>query len=332
MPSKANDSRFHGLVLVDKPSGITSHDVVDEVRRVFGTRRVGHTGTLDPIADGLLVLMIGEATKLAEYLQRCEKSYEGVLKLGVVSDTFDTESELRPGPSPRMPKLEVLQELADAFTGEIEQVPPAHSAKKHQGKKLYEYARAGEKVEVEPRRVNVMDFELFDQEGDEVGFAIDCSSGTYVRSLVNELGQRAGCGAVMKELRRTRAGAFDVDDAVTIEDLQARQVDEASLREVLIPMRVAVPEFPALWLMPEAEQWLRRGQPVPSSLVEFGDHPRPRRGQMVMLCRPMGEAVALGRTDVAPMSPPPRSLAGAPAPWFQPVKLFETDSNEDGDA
>lgn len=331
MPQVSPAKEPAGLLLVDKPVGVTSHDVVDAVRRIYKMRRVGHAGTLDPIAQGLLVLMLGEATKLAEYLQGADKHYEGAAKLGVESDTYDCTGNVVPGPGGPIPALEDLQEIADELTGTIDQIPPRFSAKKVAGRRLYDYARAGEEVAVDARRIEVRDFELYELEGDTVEFGVECSSGTYVRSLVHDLGKRAGCGAVLTVLRRMVVGSFDVDDAHTLESLEARQSDPAALRELLIPIRRAVPTFPALHLAAGAEAWLRRGQAIPANMVELGDHRTPARGSHVILCRVMGEAVGIARVDAAPLSPPPKAFAGAIGPWYQPIKLFEIDDDAAAD-
>ncbi|MDX2176823.1 MAG: tRNA pseudouridine(55) synthase TruB [Candidatus Sumerlaeia bacterium] len=321
-------SSFNGIFLVDKPAGMTSHDVVDELRQLCRTRRVGHAGTLDPIADGLLILMAGEATKLSEYLQSTDKQYEGAMRLGFVSDTYDSDGNVQPGPGGRIPSLEALQEIADDLTGTVKQVPPPFSAKKVAGKKLYEYARAGKLVEVEAREVEVHDFELMEMEGDTLEFGVECSSGTYVRGLVHELGQRAGCGAVLTALRRTVVGPFDVENAHTLHDLRAHADNLEALHNCIIPMRDALPQFPAGFLTPGAEHWLRHGQAVPLQLVEVAAGERLQRGGLVVLCRVMGDAVALARLDPAPLSPPPKALAGHAGPWLQPIKLFDTAEAE----
>lgn len=316
-------SNFHGVLLVDKPAGITSHDVVDRVRKIFGTRRVGHAGTLDPGATGLLVLLLGEATKISEYLMSCDKSYEGTLRFGYVSDTYDKDGEVVPGPGGPIPtSIEEIQEFASEFIGTIDQVPPAYSAKKIAGKKLYEYAREGNVPEVEPRSITVHDFEILTCSGDLVEFGVDCSSGTYVRTLVHDMGQDIGCGAVLVELRRTDVGPFGIEDARTLETLEGIE-EEAELAATLVPIRRALPQMMTMYLLPTAEQWIRRGQCIPHSLVQADDDRRPSRGSRVVLCRINGESVAIARVDPAPISPPPRALMNAVAPWYQPIKQFE---------
>ncbi len=319
-------SEFHGVLLVDKPAGITSHDVVDRVRRIYATRRVGHCGTLDPQATGLLALLLGEATRISENLVGLDKSYEGTMRLGCTSDTYDAQGEIVPTEQPwDPPTLQQIQEAATEFTGEIEQLPPPYSAKKVAGKKLYEYARKGETPEVEPREIRVDDFEILEiAPENHAVFGVDCSTGTYVRTLVHDLGRQLGCGAILTELRRTDLGHFHIEDAHTLEALAALET-KAELRRAVIPIRRALPHVPTVWLLPNAEPWVRRGQAIPHNLVQTEDDAIPTRGSMVLLCRLDGLEVALARVDPAPLSPPPKALRPAMAPWYQPLKQFSID-------
>lgn len=325
-------SEFHGILLVDKPAGITSHDVVDRVRRIYGTRRVGHCGTLDPQATGLLVLLLGEATRISEHLMGLDKSYEGTLRLGFTSETYDAESELVPHEGDWTPPAkDQLQEAANRLTGEIDQVPPVYSAKKVGGRKLYEYARKGERPEIEARAVRVDDYEILEtKEDNQAVFAIDCSSGTYVRCLVHDLGQDLGCGAILTELRRVDFGPFRIEDGHKLEELQDIPT-KGQLRATITPIRHALPQFPCIYLLPGAEGWVRRGQAVPHNLVHTEEDGLPGRGSSVLLCRVNGQEVALARVDPAPLSPPPKALSPAMAPWYQPVKQFAIDPPEDAD-
>lgn len=321
---------YDGILLVDKPAGITSHDVVARIRQIYQTRSVGHTGTLDPQATGLLVLLLGEATKISEYLIRCDKSYEGTMRFGEVSDTYDTDGDVKPGPGGPLPQaVEEIQEAAGEFTGDIEQVPPPFSAKKVKGKKLYQYAREGKTPDtpVEPRPIRVDEFEILNYHNGISEFGVDCGPGTYIRSLVHDLGQAIGCGAVLTELRRTDVGDFGIEQAHLLEYLKEMPPEE--LRKTLLPIRAAVP-LPVLYLAPGAEVWIRRGQTIPSSLLHSQDDSfSPKVGGQVCLARPNGEVVAIARIDAAPASPPPKALTSTTPPWFHPVKQFLIKEDEE---
>ncbi|HJP67245.1 MAG TPA: tRNA pseudouridine(55) synthase TruB [Actinomycetota bacterium] len=228
-----------GVLLIDKPSGITSHDVVYRVRRALGVKKVGHAGTLDPLATGLLVLGVGRATRLLRFLGDMPKTYEGSGVLGVETNTLDAEGEVtREGPvDVTEPQL---KEALDAFVGEIEQVPPAYSAVKIGGERLYKSARKGEDVEAPPRRVTVHRFDLVAFEPPRLDFVVQCSSGTYVRSLVADVGTALGTGAHLAALRRTVIGPFRVQDATSPDHPGP-----------LLPLDRAVAHLPQFELHPE---------------------------------------------------------------------------------
>ena len=206
-----------GLLLVDKPSGVTSHDVVDRVRRATGVRKVGHAGTLDPMATGLLVLGVGRATRLLRFLGDLEKWYEGTARLGEVTDTLDADGEIV-RTSPVDVDEESLRDAMAAFRGDILQKPPAYSAVKVGGRRMYAAARKGETLEAELRPVHIDVFDLLRFDGRDADFRVACSSGTYVRSLVADVGEKLGCGAHLVRLVRTRIGPFDLGDARPPED------------------------------------------------------------------------------------------------------------------
>lgn len=201
-----------GLLLIDKPAGITSHDAIDAVRQALGTRKVGHAGTLDPSATGLLLIGVGRATRLLRFLLNLPKIYEGTGMLGVETTTLDAEGEVTRRAEVRVSEQD-LQAAMDRFVGDIEQVPPAYSAVKVGGRKLYEAARQGRAVEARPRRVHVEAFDLLRLEGALFDFRVRCSSGTYIRSLVADVGRRLECGAHLVALRRTAIGPHRVEDA-----------------------------------------------------------------------------------------------------------------------
>ena len=206
-----------GLLLVDKPAGITSHDVVDRVRRAIGIRRIGHAGTLDPMATGLLVLGVGRATRLLRFLGDLEKEYEGTARLGETTDTLDADGTVTGSAPVRLDEVAVRDAMA-AFVGDLLQRPPAYSAVKVGGRRLYAAARKGENIEAEPRPIRVDAFELLGFDGRDARFRVVCSSGTYVRVLVADLGEKLGCGAHLARLVRTRIGPFDVREARTPDD------------------------------------------------------------------------------------------------------------------
>lgn len=228
---------------VDKPEGPTSHDVVGRVRRALGRRRVGHTGTLDPFASGLLLLCVGRATRLAEYLSDLDKTYEAVARLGQTTDTLDRDGELveeRQGVD-QLSRRDVEATLA-RLVGTLEQVPPAYSAKKVGGEAAHRRVRRGEHVELAPATVTVHEIELSSFEPPRVGFRVRCSSGTYVRALARDLGEMLGVGAHLVALRRTAIGAFDVRGAVSAERLD----DEAALARALVDPLDALAHLPRL--------------------------------------------------------------------------------------
>jgi len=208
------------LLLVDKPSGWTSFDVVAKTRGILRVKKVGHTGTLDPMATGLLVLCLGRATKLADMIQAGEKEYTGTIHFGATTPTDDAESEENEQfPIEHLTGENILKG-AECFLGELLQAPPMYSARKKDGQRLYKIARRGETVEVAPRAITVARFDITDIDLPDARFRIVCSKGTYIRSLARDLGRQLGTGAYLTELRRTRSGSFNVDNAVTIDDLQ----------------------------------------------------------------------------------------------------------------
>ncbi len=223
-----------GILPVDKPSDWTSHDVCHFVRKRFRIEKVGHAGTLDPMATGLVVLLLGRATKQSNTFSGHDKTYEGVFRLGVKTDSQDrTGKILAEGDASRV-TLEDVKLAALAFTGEIMQTPPMVSAVKHQGVRLYKLARQGKEVDREARPVTVHEFLIRDKQGDRVHFFMRVSKGTYVRTIVHEIGENLGCFAVLDDLRRTQSGPFEIKQAVTIDEL--KQMTPEALRERILPL------------------------------------------------------------------------------------------------
>jgi len=229
-----------GVLIVDKAAGWTSHDVVGKVRSIFRTKRVGHAGTLDPLATGVLVILIGKATKASQYLMSRDKTYEGVLRLGQVTNTQDSDGEIMEN-NPVPPELDAAAIAAAMrkMEGDQYQTPPMFSAKKVDGVPLYKLARKGQEVVREPRFIHVEKFELLSYTPPDAAFRVACSKGTYVRALANDLGRALGPGAHLTALRRTAAGDHKIEQASTLDELAA--LPPAELRKKLIPLWQAVP-------------------------------------------------------------------------------------------
>tara|TARA_B110000037_G_scaffold187068_1_gene217426 strand:+ start:379 stop:1101 length:723 start_codon:yes stop_codon:yes gene_type:complete len=229
-----------GVLLIDKPSGMTSHDVVDKVRRKLKMKRIGHAGTLDPAATGLLIILVGKATKLSQYLMSLGKVYSGTIKLGETTNTQDADGEvMMTRPVPELDEAKV-KEFLDSFIGDQYQIPPMFSAIKINGQPLYKMARQGKEVEREPRFIRVSSYELTRFEAPEVDFVMKCTKGTYVRTLAHDLGEKIGCGGHLCALRRDASDQFDVKNAVTLEAFQEMEFSE--IDEILIPAHEALPK------------------------------------------------------------------------------------------
>lgn len=263
--------KMNGLLVLDKSAGMTSHDVVAIVRRATGERSVGHLGTLDPIATGVLPLLLGRYTRLAQFFGQAEKSYEGTIRFGFATDSFDVDGEAESEPTALTKTLDELRELAKGFHGAIEQVPPIFSAKKIGGVPAHKLARAGKDVPVKPASIFIHSFELTGLDGDTASFAMTISAGGYVRSVAHELGQLASCGAHLASLRRTRAGAFSLAQAVTVDQLKALAGDEAAIEALLPHPRSLLMEMPSVTVDGQAAGRLRNGMQV--NLPEFSNAP-----------------------------------------------------------
>ena len=274
--------QMDGILIIDKPEGFTSHDVVARLRRILKTKRIGHTGTLDPFATGVLVMLVGKATRLAQFLDKDKKEYEAVVRFGFATDTGDRTGELRITNYELrdFSQAELETVLAD-FRGEIEQTPPMYSAKKIAGKKLYELARQG--IEVERKAVKITNYELritnyetpvTDDSGlrtQDFGLKVVCSAGTYIRTLAEDIGAKLGIGAHLAELRRTKAGKFDLAKAVTIEELEIL-VSENRLTEVSVSMNEAVSHLPQMILNAAEIKDTLHGKKLNCGDAEFADN------------------------------------------------------------
>lgn len=252
-----------GVLLLDKPVGLTSNAALQTVKRLYQAAKAGHTGSLDPLASGLLPICLGEATKMSGFLLNADKSYQFTCRLGIVTTTGDAEGEVtatRPvGPFSREQVVSALQR----FTGVIEQIPPMYSALKRQGQPLYKLARQGIEVEREPRQVTIHELRLLRLEGEELECMMRCSKGTYVRTLAVDLGEALGCGAHISVLRRTAVEPYDASRMMTLDALRERaEQGLAALDEVLLPLDSAVMQWPAVRVRGDAAFYLRQGQPV----------------------------------------------------------------------
>jgi tRNA pseudouridine55 synthase len=268
---------MNGLLVLDKPSGVTSHDVVAIVRRATGEKSIGHLGTLDPMATGVLPLLLGKYTRLAQFFGQAEKHYTGHIRFGFATDSFDAEGIPEGNVRPLTLSLEQLQALGQRFNGEIDQLPPIFSAKKINGVAAHKLARAGAEVAVKPVRITIHNFALTSLDGDTAAFTMAVSAGGYVRSVAHELGQLAGCGAHLSSLRRTRAGVFVLEQAITLDQLKSASIAELQALlphpRTLLPdgMQVNLPDFsqaPLLKIFTTPTDLLAIGRRIAGTLVQ----------------------------------------------------------------
>ena len=264
MARRRNRGRnVNGILLLDKPLGVTSNAALQQVKRLYRAAKAGHTGNLDPLATGLLPICFGEATKISSFLLDSDKRYVGTIKLGVITRTADAEGEvLETRPVGDYSEAQI-REVLDRFTGEIEQVPPMHSAVKVNGTPLYKLAHKGLEIERKPRTVTIYSIALLRHEGDELEIEIHCSKGTYVRTLAEEIGEALGCGGHLSALRRTASGPFTLDEAVTMEQIEAAAEEgNAALDALLLPIERALDDWPAVNLTDNSAYYVQQGQPV----------------------------------------------------------------------
>ena len=287
--AEADDvTNLDGAIIVDKPEGWTSHDVVNKVRRITGTKRIGHLGTLDPIATGVLPLVIGRATRLAQFYTRNDKIYEGVVRFGWSTNTYDRAGE------PLGAKREVivdgdeLERAMEKFRGEFAQTPPPVSAKKVEGRRAYELARKSVVVELEPVTIQVYELTLLELNGADARMRAHCSGGTYMRSIAHDLGQALGCGAHLHELRRLASGEFEIEKARTPAQLETLAADERLL-DALVPAVTMLPGIPSVYVDDVTAAQIRNGRNFPAS--PFRSQPASRYVKAVTR---LGELVAIG--------------------------------------
>ncbi|MGI4755720.1 MAG: tRNA pseudouridine(55) synthase TruB [Janthinobacterium lividum] len=291
---------MNGLLVFDKPPGLTSHDVVSLVRRATGERSVGHLGTLDPMATGVLPLLLGKWTRLAQFFNAAEKQYEGTIRFGWATDTYDAEGQPAGEPRPLEASLEDLRAMSAVFHGTIDQVPPIFSAKKIGGVPAYKLARAGKDVPVKPARITIHNFALTGLDEETAGFTMHVSAGGYVRSVAHELGALAGCGAHLASLRRVQAGPFGINQAVNREQL-IEAANAGTVESLLLHPRSVLGEMPAVLADEQAQARLRNGMAV--NLPEFSQAP------LVRIFAGQRELLGVGRRIAGTLIQPHVNLA-----------------------
>jgi tRNA pseudouridine55 synthase len=258
MARQPQPAPFDGALVVNKPQGKTSHDIVDAVRHLAGFRQIGHLGTLDPLATGVLVLLLGKATRLVRFYASRRKRYSAGFRFGFATNTYDSEGVPQgPDTAPALDR-ELLERLAAQSLGRIVQMPPVFSAKKVHGRPAYELARKNQAVELKPVTVELFEFRLMEIEGPLARFSIECSSGTYIRSLAHDMGQKLGCGAHLAEICRTAVGEFSLDQATAVEEL-AQAARQGKLQSCLIPLENLLPDYPRANVLPVLEKKVRHG-------------------------------------------------------------------------
>lgn len=283
---KENKNLMSGVIVIDKPIGMTSHDVVQIVRKGTNIRRAGHTGTLDPRASGVLVVLVGPAVRLSEYVSASDKRYQAVIQLGTTTDTYDADGRVLSTTSVDISEKQ-FDDVLQSFVGQIEQVPPPYSSVKVKGRHAYDMARNGEEVDLEPRTINVYNLDLLEWAPPEAVIDVYCSSGTYVRSLAHDLGEKLGCGAHLIGLRRTKSGRFTLRDAVPLRKLR-EAFENDTWQNFIIPAAEALSDWPAVELTMEQLDIVRHGRRIPAE---------PGVGPMARAISEEGELIGLLELD-----------------------------------
>jgi tRNA pseudouridine55 synthase len=320
MPRQPQPARYDGALVIDKPQGKTSHDVVDAVRHLAGMRQIGHLGTLDPLATGVLVLVLGRATRLVQFYNGRRKRYTAAFRFGFATDSYDSDGAALGPDTPATLDAATLEKFAAERIGRFAQVPPAFSAKKIHGRPAYEFARKKEAVELKSVEVDLYEFRLTGIEGNVARFVIECSSGTYIRSLAHEMGEKVGCGAHLAEIKRTAVGEFSIEQAIRLEELAEAQAS-GKFAGCLIPLEALLPNFPRVDVLPVIEKRVRHGSKFNISVSQL----LPGRADL-----PPGATAALDGGEPKP----PRlrvfgqqkliAIAEAVVPrTYQPIVVFE---------
>jgi tRNA pseudouridine55 synthase len=320
MPRQPQPLPYDGALVIDKPPGKTSHDVVDAVRHLAGMRQIGHLGTLDPLATGVLVLLLGRATRLVQFYSGRRKRYTAAFRFGFATDSYDSDGEAQGPDTPVSLDAAGLEKFAAERIGRFAQMPPAFSAKKIHVRPAYEFARRKEAVELKSVEVELYEFRLTGIEGSVARFLIECSSGTYIRSLAHEMGEKLGCGAHLCEIKRTAVGEFSIEQAIQLEELADAQAS-GKFAGCLIPLEALLPNFPRIDVLPVIEKRVRHGSKFNISVSQL----MPGRADL-----PPGATAALDGGEPKP----PRlrvfgqqkliAIAEAVVPrTYQPIVVFE---------
>jgi len=321
MPRQPQPAPFDGALVINKPKGKTSHDVVDAVRHLAGFRQIGHLGTLDPLATGVLVLLLGRATRLVQFYSGRRKRYSAGFRFGFATDTYDSEGEAQGPDTAPLLDAAVMEKLAAERIGRFEQMPPSFSAKKVRGRPAYELARKKQPVELKPVEVELFEYKLLEMEGSIARFVIECSSGTYIRSLAHEMGQELGCGAHLAEITRTAVGEFSLEQAIPLEEL-AEAKRAGKFADCLIPLENLLPNFPRANVLPVIEKRVRHGSKFNVSIAQIQPgRAEPPPGATMQLDG--GEAKA-PRLRVFGQQDKLIAIAEAVVPrTYQPIVVFE---------
>lgn len=258
---------IHGIINVYKEKGFTSHDVVAKLRGIVGQKKIGHTGTLDPDATGVLPVCLGKATKLCDLLTDKNKTYEAVLLLGKTTDTQDITGEVLEEKSTEALTEEKVREAIEGFIGDYEQIPPMYSALKVNGKKLYELAREGKVIERKARPVKILDIQILEIDLPKVRMEVSCSKGTYIRTLCHDIGEKLGCGGCMESLIRTRVSTFRIEDAKTLDEIETMK-QEGKLAELLVPIDAMFPSYPKIAVKDDWKAFAKNGNPLDLKMLK----------------------------------------------------------------
>jgi len=295
-------SDLDGIILVHKPLHLTSHDVVDRIRKLLGTKKVGHFGTLDPLATGLLMIAVGKATRFFPFYLKTDKTYRGRIRMGFSTDTYDAEGKSTSPKSNAYPDKKRLKMSMNAFLGEIDQIPPLYSAKKFKGQPLYAYARQNKQIDAQPARVVIHSFQLLDYKPPHIDVNVRCSSGTYIRSLAHDLGQALGCGAHLSQLERTAIGSFSIDESYHLEDLKSL-IHENKIETFLIPLESLLPEISKIILKESGKTLAQNGNMIFAENIQRVIPPDmtssdiKTEDQIFRLFSPEGRLIAFARKD-----------------------------------